>query len=230
MQPPVGGNLAFSEQFDGPATGWQAGISLNFHPNAHWQWSVGLLRRQLQEFSSHRASLRLLDGVCLNPNSSGPKEYQFDYSLLSGADQTRVSIRIAQVDSANLMPLDETFTLDMHTRYQNSSWVLPLSLQRNFGQARLRGFVRCGVDICIPGQSNVQVEHFSEACEHLCFNKGVVPRLNISKQDKTEYLWSTGVGVSYQIRPGMLTIAKTQVFGRKSTLGTSIDVGLQIQI
>ncbi len=58
------------------------------------------------------ATMRLMDGVCLNPGDPGSKEYEFQYTLKSNGNETAVTMHIAQVDSISKMPTHEPFALD----------------------------------------------------------------------------------------------------------------------
>jgi len=163
------GHIGFAERRQGAATGWQAGINIGYEPAPRWQVITGLFRRHITQTAAHTATLRLMDGVCLNPNGYAPKEYEFQYHLYSASSTSNLTVHIAQVDTANTMPDDEPFTLDMRTTRRSLDWVLPLAVKRSFGKGLWQGFVQGGVQINLPGSASARVDHFTEAGVDLCF-------------------------------------------------------------
>ena len=221
--------MAFSEQHQGPAIGWQQGITIGYQIAPNWILSSGLSHRTYTQNSSHDATLRLMDGVCLNPHDTGPKEYEFQYSLQSGGSASDVTVRVAQVDPAVKMPADEPFMLAMHTMRRSTDWLLPLSIRRSFGRGVWRGFVLGGGQLELPAQTTVQVEHYTEACTDLCFSNGRTPMLTLSERRKTAVSWLFGLGLEYRLAPRWgLSIAPT-AFGKKGQTGLSLNTGLRFR-
>ncbi len=222
-----GGQSTFAEHQQGPAFGWQKGFTLGYRLGARWQVNAGLNRRQMTQLSSHTATLRLMDGICLNAYDPGPKEYEFEYALQSGNEQSNVTVRIAQVDSVSAMPADEPFMLDMRTLRRSTNWVLPLTIRCYFGQGRWQGFVQVGGQFNLPAQTIIQVDHFNEACMDLCFATGRIPRLELVERGQTALAWQLGAGFGYALTPRWGISVDPAFFGRKGQSGVSLNAGLQ---
>lgn len=228
--PHHGGHIGFAEHRQGAATGWQAGVNIGYEPAPRWQVIAGLFRRQTTQIASHTATLRLMDGVCLNPNDYAPKEYEFQYHLYSGSGTSNLTVHIAQVDTANKMPDDEPFTLTMRTTRRNSDWVLPLAVQRAFGYGRWQGFVQGGLQLSLPGSATARVDHFTEACIDLCFASGRMPTLNITDREKASISWLLGAGMEYRIAPRWALSVAPTLFGKKGQTGLSVNAGLSFKL
>jgi len=222
-------HLAFTEHSEGPATGWQAGLSVLFAIRPNWQISSGLWRRTTHQVSSHTAELRLMDGVCLNPYDSGSKVYEFQYGLHSSGIESNLTVRIAQVDSMSAMPTDEPFLLTMRTSRQRTDWILPLALRRTFGRGRWQGFMEGGGTLNIPGDISVQVEHFSEICEDLCFEANHMPTLTSQERGSVSFSWLVSAGVDYSLGRNWSLQASPMLFGQKNQLGLSLSTGLNLK-
>ena len=222
--------LAFAEHSEGPATGWQAGLSTGITLTPGWHLNLGLLQRGITQRSSHSATMRLMDGVCLNPGDPGPKEYEFQYTLHSGGSETAVTVHIAQVDSISKMPADEPFTLAMQTMRRNTDWVLPLALQHKFGHGRRQGFVQGGGQLLLPGKREVQVDHFTEACVDLCFATGRIPALTVKERRQISIAWMLGFGAEYRLSKRWTLSTVPTLFGNKGRTGLSIQTGLSLKL
>ena len=222
--------LAFAEHSEGPATGWQAGLSAGITLTPGWQLNLSLLQRGTTQRSSHSATMRLMDGVCLNPGDPGPKEYEFQYTLHSGGSETAVTVHIAQVDSISKMPADEPFTLAMQTMRRNTDWVLPLALQHKFGHGRWQGFVQGGGQLLLPGEREVQVDHFTEACVDLCFATGRIPALTVKERRQASIAWMLGFGAEYRLSMRWALFTAPTLFGNKGRTGLSIQTGLSLKL
>jgi len=223
--PHHGGQAGFAEHQQGPAIGWQAGVSVGYQVAPRWRMATGLSQRQTTQVSSHAATLRLIDGVCLNPYDSGPKEYEFHYALHSGGSESNVTVRIAQVDSISAMPADEPFLLFMRTTRHSTDWVLPLTIEHTFGRNRWQGFVQGGGQLSLPVRTQVQVDHFTEECIDLCFSGGRIPTLTAVERGKASVSWQFGAGLEYRIGSHWgLSVAPT-FFGRKGQTGLSLNTG-----
>lgn len=222
-------HLAFAEHSEGPATGWQAGLSVRFAVRPNWQISSGLWRRTTQQVSSHTAELRLMDGVCLNPYDSGSKIYEFQYGLHSSGIESNLTVRIAQVDSMSAMPTDEPFLLTMRTSRQRTDWMLPLALRRTFGRGRWQGFTEGGGTLNIPDDISVQVEHFSEICEDLCFETNHMPTLTSQERGSVSFSWMVSAGVDYSLGRNWSLQASPMLFGQKKQLGLSLNTGVSLK-
>lgn len=222
-------HLAFTEHGEGPATGWQTGLSVHFSVRPNWQITSGIWRRTTQQVSSHTAELRLMDGVCLNPYDPGSKIYEFQYALHSSGMESNLTVRIAQVDSMVTMPTDEPFLLTMRTSRQRTDWILPLALRRTFGRGRWQGFMEGGGTLNIPGNISVQVEHFSEMCEDLCFEAHHMPTLTSRERNNVSLSWLVSAGVNYSLGRNWSLQASPTIFGQKNQLGLSVNTGVSLK-
>lgn len=222
-------HLAFAEQSEGPATGWQAGLSARFALRSRWRLNTGLSRRTTTQVSSHTAELRLMDGVCLNPYDLGPKVYEFQYALHSSGNESNLTVRIAQVDTMTTMPTDEPFLLTMRTSRQRTDWVLPLTVQRTFGRGRWQGFVEGGGALNVPGSIAVQVEHFSEACADLCFEANHMPTLTSQERGDVSFSWVFGAGIDYRLGRHWSLSASPTLFGQKGQTGLLFNTGINLR-
>lgn len=225
-----GGPLSFTEHQQGPAFGWQKGLTIGYRLGAHWQVITGLSQRQTTQVSSHTATLRLMDGTCLNTYDPGPKEYEFQYALQSSGGQSNVTVRIAQVDSMSTMSADEPFMLDMRTTRRSMDWVLPLAIQRNFGRGRWQGFVQGGGQLNLSARTAIQVDHFTEGCIDLCFASGRMPMLTLAERGQTSMSWQLGAGIGYALTPQWgLSITPT-FFEKRGQSGLSLNAGLHFKL
>ena len=222
-------HLAFAEQSEGPATGWQAGLSARFALHPRWRLNTGLWRRTTTQVSSHTAELRLMDGVCLNPYDLGPKVYEFQYALHSSGNESNLTVRIAQVDTMSTMPTDEPFLLTMRTSRQRTEWVLPLTMQRWFGRGRWRGFVEGGGALNVPDNIAVQVEHFSEACADLCYASNHMPTLTSQERGDVSLSWLLGAGVDYRLGRHWSLGASPILFGQRGQTGLLFKTSINVQ-
>lgn len=222
-------HLAFAERSEGPATGWQMGLSANFTLTPQWRLGTGFWQRTTTQVSSHNATLRLMDGICLNPYDSDPKEYEFKYTLLSRSNESYLTVRIAQVDSISTMPTDEPFLLTMHTSRQRTDWVLPLTIQHTFGHKNWQGFVQGGGAINVPGKIAVQVEHFSEECIDLCFAGNHIPLLTAQDRGKISLSWMLGAGLDYRLNRHWSLNTTPTLFGRKGQIGLLLNSGVNLK-
>lgn len=221
--------LVFAEYSEGPATGWQAGLSVRFAVRPNWQISSGLWRRTTQQISSHTAELRLMDGVCLNPYDTGSKVYEFQYGLHSSGNESNLTVRIAQVDSMSAMPADEPFLLTMRTSRQRTDWMLPLALRRTFGRGRWQGFMEGGGTLNVPGNISIEVDHFSEMCEDLCFEANHMPTLTSRERGGVSFSWMLSAGVDYSLGRNWSLQASPMLFGQKKQLGLSLHTGVSLK-
>lgn len=224
------GQKVFAESPKGPGYGWEKGFTLTYALSPHWRLAFGGSHRSWTQYSSHEATLRLMDGICLNPNDLGPKEYEFKYALQSGENQSNVTVRIAQVDTAVSMPSDEPFVLSMHSALRGSDWVLPFAVQRTFKWSTWQGYVQAGAQWTFPGRTEMQVQHFSEECVDLCFASGRIPLLTLSAHRKPTMVWQLGMGLKYQMTSRWgLSISPT-MFGKKGMIGLALNTGLNLKL
>ncbi|MCC6412912.1 MAG: hypothetical protein IT270_14705 [Saprospiraceae bacterium] len=227
--PDIPNQLAFAEHNKGFASGWQTGISVGYRMGLHWQITTGLWRRTMTQTNSHEATLRLMDGTCLNPNYSGPKDYEFQYALLSGTGNSNLTVRISEVDSLSTMPADEPFVLLMRTSRESKHWILPLFVQHTFGKGRWDVKVQGGGAVDVPGKMMVQIDHFSEVCSDLCFNSDHMPTMTSQVESKVSLSWLFGAGVDYRLNRQWSIQATPTFFGQKGQIGLLVNTGVNLK-
>ena len=220
------GGIAYHENHLRPGLGWQAGVSFAVEPRSNWRVAIGLQYfMQVQEVA-HSVTLRLMDGVCLNPNDPGLKEYQFSYAVVSGGVQSDLTLRLQQQDIGSTMPDDEPFTLDLKTVHQTAGWRLPLSVERQFVAGHWRGFVRGGTALGFSRKNAIEVAHFSEACQDLCFQKGHHPAIEAAATKRGSLGWLAGVGIERRFTPLTALRLEPYMFGQKGSIQYGLNLGL----
>lgn len=194
--------LAFSEVPSQSPKSWSAGLNLAVEPFPNWRFSIGIQPFRQVEEARHTATLRLIDGTCLNPNDPGLKEYQFSYRLISGSgNESDLSLRLQQQDSGSSMPPDEPFVLDMKTVRRSTAWRIPLLVERRFGTGKWHFLLSGGALLELPGKNQVEVIHFSEACQDLCFQSGRLPEVKAVGRTSTSLGWQAGIGMERKVLP-----------------------------
>jgi hypothetical protein len=196
----AGQNLVFSEKIHTVHES-RLGLNLGLSLSPRWRMEAGLSRQKMVQHTSHSANLRLMDGVCLNPDDPGIKNYEFHYSLLSGANRSEVTVLISQVDPHVSMPADEPFTLQMQTTRKSVEWLLPVSVQRIFGRGRWQASLRGGVALGWSGKSSLEVHHFTEQCVDLCFKTGHKPQVTANAVKSMSARYLTGAGIQFHLTP-----------------------------
>lgn len=219
--------LAFAEMPTRAAQGWQAGVSLAFEPLKNWRVALGLQHFRQSHAAQHSATLRLMDGVYLNPNDPGLKEYEFRYVLVSsGGNQSDITLRLQQQDIGSTMPMDESFVLDMKTVHRSAAWRVPLSVERRFGSGRWQGFVRGGAAVEFSEKSEMTVTHFTEACQDLCFQSGHLPTIQASAASQISVGWLAGAGIERRFSRRAALRFEPFLIGKKHGLQGGLSVGL----
>lgn len=218
--------LVFPETPLHPGRGWQAGISFAFEPRKNWRIATGIQHFGQTHVATHSATLRLTDGVLLNPQGTGLKEYQFQYAIVSGGEKSDLTLRLQQQNIGSTMPMDEPFTLDMKTIHRSTAWRVPLSVERRFGAGKWWGFVRSGVVLDFSETSTVQVTHYTEMCQDLCFQSGHVPAIQASKMNKTAVGWVAGAGIERQISRRAALRFEPFAVVQKGSLQCGLSIGL----
>ncbi|MDX2135775.1 MAG: hypothetical protein SFV52_13380 [Saprospiraceae bacterium] len=220
------GGLAFPETHPRPGRGWEAGVSLAFEPLKNWRITLGIRHLQQTQEAQHSATLRLIYGVCLNPHDPGPKEYQFQYAVVYGVEQNDLTLRLEQLDIGSTMPDDEPFTLNMKTAHRSAAWRVPVSIERRFDMGKWQGFVRGGVVVDFSEKSTVQVTHFTEVCQDLCFQNGHVPSVQASARSGASLGWLAGAGIERRISRRAALRFEPFAVGKKGSLQCGLGLGL----
>jgi hypothetical protein len=211
-QQPSGHSLVFAESVH-TSSGNQLGLSLGYRIGRQWRIETGLRWQASQQHTSHSASLRLMDGVCLNPYDPGVKNYEFQYALLSAAGQSDVTVRISQVDPHVAMPADETFVLQMQTTRRQAEWFVPVTVQRLFGRGAWQVGLRAGTALGWAGKTTLRVDHYTEQCIDLCFSSDHTPAIDAEAQRGMQVNFMTGVGLYYQLTNRIQLAAEPVVTG-----------------
>ncbi|MBL7807903.1 MAG: hypothetical protein JNN28_08825 [Saprospiraceae bacterium] len=220
------GDLIFPETHTHPGMGWQAGVSLAFEPLKTWRIALGIQHlRQMRE-AQHAATLRLMDGVCLNPHDLGLKEYQFNYAVASGGEQNELTLRLQQQDIGSMMADDEPFTLEMKTTHRSMAWRVPLSIERRFGAGKWHGFMRGGAVVDFSEKIQTKVTHFTEVCQDLCFQSGHLPSVQSSEKADTSVGWLLGAGIERQISRRFALRFEPFMIGQKGSRQYGLNFGL----
>lgn len=219
--------LVFPEIPAHPGTGWQAGVSFGFQLRKNWWLSTGIQHFQQTHQARHQATLRLMDGILLNPNDPGLKEYEFQYAVISSGRPSELTLRLQQQVAGATMPADEPFTLDMKTTRHSTSWRIPLTVERQFGAKKWRVFLRGGAMIDFKGRNSVKVTHFTEICQDLCFATGHIPRVQASAAGRNTIGWIAGAGIERQVSPRTVFRIEPFFVGQKHNLQSSLNLGIQ---
>jgi hypothetical protein len=198
--PAPGHNLVFLEKIH-TSSGTQLGISLAYRFAKRWRIESGLWRQSSLQHTSHSAQLRLMDGVCLNPQDPGIKTYEFQYDLLTTSGPSDVTVRIAQVDPHVSMPADEPFTLYMSTTRRSVDWTIPLTVQRLIGNGPWQLALRAGSAGSMRSRTVLSVDHFTEQCIDLCFASNHTPVMEARQERAFAVQYLAGAGLGYQLSP-----------------------------
>jgi len=209
-----------------PGRGWQAGVSLAFEPRKNWRVATGIQHFGQTHEAAHSATLRLADGVLLNPHDTGLKEYQFQYAIVSGGERSDLTLRLQQQDIGSTMPADEPFTLDMKTVHRSTAWRVPLTVERRFGTGKWRGLVRGGAVVDFSEKTKIEVTHYTEACQDLCFQSGHVPAIQATVPARTSVGWLAGAGIERRVFGRAALRFEPFAVGQKGSMQCGLSLGL----
>ena len=221
------GHIPVAEHTQNPATGLQSGISIAYQPTPRWRVETGLWQQTTTHIYSDIATLRLMDGVNLNPNDPGAKQYEFRYALPSnGGIPTEVVLLVEEVDPTSHIPNDEPFVVTMQTRLRSTEWLVPLSVQRLLGYGRWKSTLRGGAMLGFSGRANAQVEQFSKAHTGLYFPDGHIPVVTIVDYNKVVLHYLFGAGIEYRLAPRWRLSFEQLLTGRRGQTSISASAGL----
>lgn len=218
--------LVFTEHSVHPGQGWQFGFHVGVQTKRPWRFTMGLQYVQQNRETSHQATLRLMDGVCLNPYDPGLKQYEFQYGLISGDQRSELTLQLQQQTPGSHMALDESFTLDMHTTRHLRSILLPLTVERHFGKGNWQGFVKAGAVMDIATKNSLAVTHYSEFCQDLCFANGLTPKIAAKSTNLNVFGWRLGMGVEHRLSHNTLIRFEPFVAGKKYSWQGGLSLGL----
>jgi hypothetical protein len=218
--------LVFTEHSVHPGQGWQYGFHVGVQTKRPWRFIMGLQYVQQNRETSHQATLRLMDGVCLNPYDPGLKQYEFQYGLISGDQRSELTLQLQQQTPGSHMALDESFTLDMHTTRHLRSILLPLTVERHFGKGNWQGFVEAGAIMDVATKNSLEVTHYDEFCQDLCFANGLTPKIAAKSTNLNVFGWRLGLGVERRLTHHTLIRLEPFVAGKKYSWQGGLSLGL----
>jgi hypothetical protein len=220
--------LVFPEMQLRPGKGLQKGFSVALEPLKNWRISIGIHYMSQMHVGEHAARLRLMDGICLTPHVPGLKEYQFQYSVVSGGEQNKLTLRLQQQDVGSTMPDDEPFTLEMKTVHRSTAWRVPLGMERRFGEGKWQCFVRGGAVVDFSEKSKTEVTHFTEVCQDLCFQTGHVPSIQTDQHGAISVGWLAGAGIERRLSKRAALRFEPFIIGQKGSIQYGLGLGLII--
>ncbi len=221
------GHIPVAEHTQNPAMGLQSGISIAYQPTPRWRVETGLWQQTITHTYSDIATLRLMDGVNLNPNNPGANQYEFRYALPSnGGIPTEVVLLLEEVDPTSHIPNDEPFVVTMQTELRSAEWHIPLSVQRLFGRGRWKSTLRGGAMLGLPSGANARVEQFSKEHTGLDFPHGHIPAVVIIGHNKISPHYLFGAGMEYRLARHWRLSAESLLTGRRGQASISASAGL----
>lgn len=219
-------DLVFTEHSVHPGQGWQYGFRLGLQGKRPWRFTMGLQYLQQTRETTHQATLRLMDGICLNPYDPGLKQYEFQYGLISGDQRSELTLQLQQQTPESHMSLDESFILDMHTTRHARSIRLPLTIERHFGKGKWQSFVQAGAVVDVATKNSLEVTHFDEFCQDLCFANGFTPKIAAKSTNLNVFGWRLGIGVERRLSHNTLIRFEPYVVGKKYNWQGGLSLGL----
>ncbi|MBL7825304.1 MAG: hypothetical protein JNJ57_01645 [Saprospiraceae bacterium] len=209
-------------------TGWQSGVFVGISPFRNWKIAVGLQYERQGFEVMHSNTFRIKDGVCLNPNATGLKEYEFNYQIASGAQTSNYTLRLQQQHLDATMADDEPFNVDMRTKHFTQTWRIPFVVERQFKAGKWTGFIRGGATIDVGSKTSIQVAHYNEVCEALCFQTGIEPLVASSAKSAISVGWLTGAGLERPILPHLALRVQPFIQGNSSSYNLGLGLHLLI--
>lgn len=181
--------------------GVQSGIYLQLNLGNRWRFGTGIAYQQYHSTLHHNATLRLQEGIPLNPKDPGLKNYAFNYEYNTPTGRSSVHILMSEQDHASSMSLDEPFSLNMGTEQFVQSWILPMNIQRIFGKKKLQFTISTGALISYQSRIRNTIVHYSEWCQDLCFSSEKTPVFNTIPIKRFLLEGTLGVGIGYYLKP-----------------------------
>ncbi len=181
--------------------GVQSGIYLQLKLANRWRFRSGIAYQQFHSTLHHNTTLRLMDGIPLNPKDPGLKNYAFNYEYNTPTGRSSVHILMSEQDHASSMSLDEPFSLNMGTEQFVQSWILPMDIQRIFGKNKLQFSISTGALISYQSRITNTIVHYSELCQDLCFSSEKSPVFNTIPIKRILLEGTFGVGLAYYLKP-----------------------------
>lgn len=230
----MSGPLVFTGHEVTKNMGFQNSINLQIAPNDKWKYSVGVNRSQFMHHGSHTASLRLMDGVCLNPTSSDPKEYAFSYIVTNGRSSSTINLKLSEEHPGAPLDSTEVFQIDMGMHIKTVSWAIPITAERKlYSKGDWSFFAKGGISLGFASYSKEEITHFSESCANLCFNQGFSPTVSSQKSNQiatgiilgTSAEWHLSPKISLVVNPEMNTNIKMLNGEHNGSLKWGLNMG-----
>jgi len=219
--------------------GFHNGLSLQIAPNEKWKFGFGVNRSQLMQHASHIATLRLMDGICLNPNSSDPKEYAFKYNVTNGRSSSIINLKLSEENPGTPLDSLEVFKIEMGMHRKTVRWSIPITMERKvYSKNNWTLFAKSGVSLGFASNRIENITHYSESCPNLCFNHEFIP--SVLPQESSQIMLGIILGTSleWQLSPSISLVLNPEInFGTnllpekidKNIIG-SLNVGALYQI
>lgn len=235
----MSGPLVFASQEASKNMGFQNSLNFQLAPNDKWKFNIGINRSQFIHHGSHTASLTILDGICLNPNSNEPKEYAFSYVVTNGRSSSTVNLRLSEENPGSPLDSNDVFKIEMGMHKKTISWAMPITIERKlYSIGELSLFAKGGIALGFASKSRDIVTHFSESCANLCFNHGFSPIVYSQKSNQlttgiilgSSVEWKVSRKISLVFNPEMnINIKMTQGDHNSAKWGVNLGAMYQIQ-
>jgi hypothetical protein len=213
--------------------GIQTGLSLQLVPNERWKFSVGLNRSQLVSQTSHTAHLRLMDGICLNPYGTEPKEYAFTYNVTNGRTSSTINLRLAEENPGNPLDSSEVFMINMGMHKTTINWAIPMTVERRlFAKGDWSILAKGGLSLGFLSFTKEHIVHFSEACADLCFEHGFMPSLSYKNSNQVSLGFMVGTSLEWKLSPRLNVVFSPELLTKVNLFNNnqykSIQWGIQL--
>ncbi|MBK6563757.1 MAG: hypothetical protein IPG18_00850 [Saprospiraceae bacterium] len=233
------GPLVFASQEASKNMGFQNSLNFQLAPNDKWKFNLGINRSQLIHHGSHTASLTIMDGVCLNPNSNEPKEYAFSYVVTNGRTSSTVNLLLSEENPGSPLDSNDVFKIVMGMHKKTLNWAIPITIERKlYSLGELSIFAKGGIALGFASNSRDIVTHFSESCANLCFNHGFSPIVYSQKSNQlttgiilgSSVEWKVSRKISLVFNPEMnINIKMSPVDHNSAKWGVNLGAMYKIQ-
>ncbi len=212
MTTDMSGPLIFTSHEVSKNMGFQNSFHFQLAVNDKWKINAGITRSQFMHHGSHSASLRLMDGICLNPGSNDPKEYVFSYVVTNGRSSSVVNLRLSEENPGSPLDSTDVFKIDMGMHKKTVSWLIPITIERElFSTGDWSVFAKGGLNFGVSSFSNGTITHFSESCANLCFNHGFTPSVSNQKSNQLNTGIILGTSVEWHLSPKISLVFNPEI-------------------
>ncbi|MBK8698754.1 MAG: hypothetical protein IPN29_04145 [Saprospiraceae bacterium] len=208
----MSGPLVFTSHEESKNMGFQNSIHFQLTPNNKWKFNAGITRSQFMCQRSHIASLRLMDGICLNPDSNDPKEYFFSYVVANGKSTSEVNLRLSEENPGSPFDSTDVFKIEMGMHKKTVSWSIPITIERElFSTGDWAVFAKGGLNFGFASYSNETITHFSESCANLCFIHGFSPVVSSQKSNQLNTGMILGTSLEWHLSPKIRLVFNPEI-------------------